>query len=265
MTNAPAGGRRRFFDLSGKHALVTGATGPLQRALAVALADAGANVSVTTLHDAQAEEVQANSILNECWSFGRRGEARRLDLTDAGAVERAVDELERSVGPFDILVNGVHEANVKPVVETTPAEWERELARNATSVFVATRAVGRRMLERGKGRVVTLVSIIEDRGIPNCATFGASQGAVLGFTRSAGIEWARRGVTVNALGLGFFDELPGPQRDEELHAVLERYIPLRRLGTPADLQAALLYLVSDEAGFMQAEVVTVDGAIAIHA
>lgn len=254
-----------FFDLSGKHALVTGATGPLQRALAVALADAGANVSLTTLHDDPAEEVQANSILNECWSFGRKGEVKTVDLTDAAAVDRAVGELEAAVGPFDILVNGVHEANIKPITETTAAEWERELSRNATSVFVATQAVGKRMLERGKGRVVALSSIIEDRGVPNCATFGASQGAILGFVRSAGIEWGRHGVTVNALALGFFDEMPGPQRDEALHAVLERYIPLRRLGAPADLQGALLYLVSDEAAFVMSETVTVDGAIAIHA
>lgn len=258
-------GRRRFFDLSGKHALVTGATGPLQRALAVALADAGADVSVTTLDDDRAQEVEANSIANECWSYGRRGAAKRLDLTDGDAVERVVGELESEIAPIDILVNGVHEANIKPIEDTTPAEWERELARNATSVFVATRAVGKGMLARGKGRVVTLVSILEDRGVPNCATFGASQGAILGFTRSAGLEWARRGVTVNALGLGFFDEAAGPQRDEQLHAVLERYIPLRRLGRPADLQGALLYLVSDEAGFMQAETIMVDGAIALHA
>jgi NAD(P)-dependent dehydrogenase (short-subunit alcohol dehydrogenase family) len=254
-----------FFDLTGKHALVTGATGPLQRALAVALADAGANVSLTTLHADKDEELQANSILNECWSFGRTGEVKTVDLTDAAAVDRAVGELEASVGPFDILVNGVHEANIKAITDTTAAEWERELSRNATSVFVATQAVGKRMLERGKGRVVALASIIEDRGVPNCATFGASQGAILGFVRSAGIEWGRHGVTVNALSLGFFDEAPGPQRDEQLHAVLERYIPVRRLGTPADLQGALLYLVSDEAAFVMSETITVDGAIAIHA
>jgi NAD(P)-dependent dehydrogenase (short-subunit alcohol dehydrogenase family) len=253
-----------FFDLSGKHALVTGATGPLQRALATALADAGANVSLTTLHADRAEEVQANSILNECWSFGRKGESKTVDLTDAAAVDRAVGELEASIGPIDILVNGVHEANIKPITDTSAAEWERELARNATSVFVATQAVGKRMLQRGKGRVVALASILQDRGVPNCATFGASQGAILGFVRSAGIEWGRHGVTVNALQIGFFDEMAGPQRDE-LHAVLERYIPLRRLGTPADLQAALLYLVSDEAAFVMSETITVDGAIAIHA
>ena len=173
--------------------------------------------------------------------------------------------LETSIGPFDILVNGVHEANIKPITETTAAEWERELSRNATSTFVATQSVGRRMLERGNGRVIMLVSILEDRGVPNCALFGASQGAILGFARSLGIEWGRQGVTVNAMGLGFYEEVAGPQNDEALHAVLERHIPVRRLGQPSDLQGTVVYLASDEAAFVESELFTVDGAIANHA
>ncbi|MPZ98468.1 MAG: SDR family oxidoreductase [Dehalococcoidia bacterium] len=262
MTN---GERPPFFDLSGKHALVTGATGPLQRAVAVALAEAGANVSLTTLHDAQDEEVQANSILNECWSTGRQGQAKRLDLTDPAAVDSAVEALEGEVGPIDILVNAAHAATIKPVAEASLDDWSSDMADNATSVFVATNAVGKRMLQRGKGRVITLVSILEDRGVPNCAIYGASQGAVLGFTRSLGIEWVRQGVTVNAIGIGFYDDVPGPQQDEATRAVLERYIPLRRLGTPQDLQGTVVYLASDESAFVDAEVLTVDGAIAIHA
>lgn len=254
-----------LFDLSGKHALVAGAAGPLGRALAVALAEAGADVSVTTLHDDAAEETEANSILNECWSMGRRGQAARVDLTDPAAVEAAVAAFEQEVAPLDILVNAGHSANIKPVLDATLEEWEREIARNATTVFVATQAVGRRMLQRGVGRVVNVVSILSGRGAPNAALFGASQGAVLGFTKSLGLEWGRGGVTVNALGIGFFDGVPGLQGDEELHGILQRYIPLRRLGTPDDLAGALVYLVSDEAGFVDSEMVMVDGAIAIHA
>lgn len=255
-----------YFDLSGKHALVTAATGPLQRALAVALAEAGATVSVTTLHDDSGEETEANSILNECWSTGSgEGRAVRLDLTNPSAVEEAVAALERDIAPIDILVNGAHEANIQPVVNVDLAAWENELSRNATSTFVATQAVGRRMLERGNGRVIVLVSILEDRGVPNCALFGASQGAVLGFARSLGIEWGRQGVTVNAMGIGFYDDVAGPQNDEALHAVLERYIPVRRLGQPSDLQGTVVYLASDEAAFVASEVLTVDGAIANHA
>ncbi len=260
-----------FFDLSGKHALVAGGTTPLARALAVALAEAGADVSLTTREATPQDEVQANSILNECWAAGAQGGAvKTLDLTDAAAVEAAVEALEREVGPIDILVNASHEANIKPVLEASAEEWQRELSRNATTVFVASQAVGRRMVERGKGRIINLVAGVHDRGIPNCAIFGASQAAVLGFTRSLALEWGRGEplvedrVTVNAIGLGFLADAPGPQADPELASVLERYIPVRRLGTAADVQGAVVYLASDEANFVNAELVLVDGAIAVH-
>lgn len=253
------------FDLTGRHALVTGATGPLGRALAVALAEAGANVSVTTTNDSAEEETQANSILNECWSIGRKGEARRVDLTNPTAFAAAVDALEAATGPIDILVNASHAANIKPAVEASLAEWDREISRNATTVFVTCTTLAKRMLGRGYGRIVNCVSVLHDRGIPNGGIFGASQGAVLGFTKSAAVEWVRGGVTMNALGLGFYDGIPGPQSDESVHAVLERYIPLRRLGKPEDLQGALVYLVCNEASYTDAEIFMVDGAIAVHA
>jgi len=254
-----------MFDLSGKHALVTGANGPLQRALAVGLAEAGADVSLTTATTEAAEEVQANSILNECWSIGRRGEALTLDLADEGVVEEAVAGLEERIGPIGILVNASHAAVVKPFVEMAPEEELGLFSRNVESVLVPTRVVGKRMLERGQGRVVNVASILGDRGVPNCAVFSATQGAIVGFTKALGIEWIRQGVTVNALGVGFYEDVPGPQQDPALREILEKYIPVRRLGQASDLQGALVYLASDEAGFIDSEVVVVDGAISVHA
>jgi NAD(P)-dependent dehydrogenase (short-subunit alcohol dehydrogenase family) len=119
-------------------------------------AEVGANVSVTTLHDTAEEETAANSILNECWSHGRKGIARRVDLTSPAAVEAAVAAIEAEVGPTHILVNAAHGANIKPVLESSLAEWQREIDRNATTVFVACQAAGRRMVERGYGRIVNL-------------------------------------------------------------------------------------------------------------
>lgn len=262
----------KMFDLKGKHALVTGATGPLARAAAVALAEAGATVSVTTTRRDQKEEVAANSILNECWSAGsQHGQAKTVDLTDYAAVEAAIEALEANVGPIDILVNAGHMANIKPVLESSLADWKNELDRNATAVFTATLAVGKKMVPRGKGRVINIVSNLYDRGVPNCTIYGASQGAVLGFTKNLGIEWGRGApleedrVTVNAIVIGFMEGVPGPQSDPALAEVLERYIPLRRLGTPGDIQGAVVYLASDATNFVNAETITVDGAIANHA
>ncbi len=261
-----------IFSLAGKHALVTGATSPLARALAVGLAEAGANVSVTTTADTAAEEVLANSILNECWAAaGASGRALTLDLTDPGAVDAAVTALERDIAPIDILVNASHGANIKPMLEASLTDWQTEIDRNATTAFVACQAVGRRMVARGGGRIINLVSVVHDRGVPNTALFAASQAAVLGLTRSLGVEWgrgeamARPRVTVNALGLGFYEGVAGPQGDEHLHAILERYIPLRRLGQPTDLQGAVVYLASDTTNYIQGELLMVDGAIGNHA
>jgi NAD(P)-dependent dehydrogenase (short-subunit alcohol dehydrogenase family) len=253
------------FDLSGRHALVTGATRPIARAIATALAEAGANVSVTTIRDDSSEAAEANSILEACTALGRSGTTRQLDLTDPVAVEAAVAAIESEVAPIDILVHAVHEANIKPVLDSSLDDWHRELNRNATSLFVTTQAVGRRMVERHYGRITTLTSVLHDRGAPHAALFGASQGAVLGYTKSLGLEWGRNGVTVNSITLGFFDDVPGLHNDEEVHAILERYIPLRRLGKPEDVQGAVVYLSSELAAFVNSETVLIDGAIAAHA
>ncbi len=262
----------QMFSLKGKHALVTGATGPLARAAAVALAEAGATVSVTTLRRNQRDEVEANSILNECWAAGSQsGQAKTVDLSDYAAVEAAIEALEASVAPIDVLVNAGHMANIKPMLESNTADWKEELDRNATGVFNATLAVGKHMVPRGSGRVINIVSNLYDRGVPNCALYGASQGAVLGFTKNLGIEWGRgeplveERVTVNAIVIGFMEGVPGPQSDPAMAEVLERYIPLRRLGQPRDIQGAVVYLASDRTHFVNAETIVVDGAIANHA
>ncbi len=262
----------RYFDLSGKNALVTGATTDIARALAVALAEAGAKVSVTTNAALSDQEVFANSILNECWAAsGQEGKSLTLDLTDASSFVDAIESLEQELGPIDILVNAPHFANIKPVLDSSLHEWTDELSRNATAVFVASQAVGRGMLARGKGRIINLVSNLYDRGVPNCALFGASQGAVLGFTKSLGLEWGggdaltKDRVTVNALGIGFYEGVAGPQNDPNLSPVLEKFIPLRRLGRPEDLRGAVVYLASDEADYVNAELLVVDGSIVNHA
>jgi NAD(P)-dependent dehydrogenase (short-subunit alcohol dehydrogenase family) len=261
-----------MFSLKGKHALVTGATGALARAAAVALAEAGATVSVTTLDATQKDEVAANSILNECWSAGSQsGQAKTVDLGNYAQVEAAVDSLERAVGQIDILVNAAHMANIKPVLESSLDDWKHELDRNATSVFNPTLAVGKRMVPRGKGRVINFVSDLHDRGVPNCALYGASQGAVLGFSKNLAIEWGRGEplvedrVTVNTIIIGFMEGVPGPHADPNMAEILERYIPLRRLGTPRDIQGAVVYLASDRTNFVNGETITVDGAIVHHA
>ena len=254
-----------MFSLEGKHCLVTGAISPLQRAFAVGLAEAGANVSLTTTSDNEDQEVMANSILNECWSIGVTGEALKVDLTNETQLDQKIVELETSIGPIDVLVNATHTAVIKPFLEFSTDEANDLFLNNVQSTLIPTSVIGRKMLARGKGKVINVVSILADRGVPNCAVFSATQGSILGFTRSLGIEWIRQGVTVNALGLGFYSDLPGPQQDDALREILEKYIPVRRLGTSTDLQGTLVYLSSDSSDFVDSEMIVVDGAISVHA
>ncbi len=237
-------------DLRGKHALVTGATTPLARALAVGLAEAGANVSVTTTTPVLAEEVQANSILNECWAAaGVSGRARTLDLTDPAAVDAALDALEREVAPVDILVNATHTAHLVAALDASVEDFRAQLDRHTTTTFVACQAVGRRMTERGaasgSGRVVNLVSLASDQVASGAALFSASQAAILGLTRALSAEWPT--VPVNALGIEFYD-------GGALSAA-----------SVAAVQEVVVTLASDDAREMHGELLAVDGSLADRA
>ena len=252
-------------ELAGRSALVTAAVGPLGRALAVGLAEAGLHVSVTTLTGAREEEFQAHSILNECWALGRRGDAHALDLADPDAVESMIGAVEAATGPLSVLVNGACAVPSVAAVEAGASDWERALRLGATAAYVPTLAAGRRMLARGRGRIVSVVSVLHDRGAPGGSLIGASSGAVAALTRSLGVEWARSGVTVNAIAVGLVEGLAGPHAGAPAPAALERYIPSRRVGRPDDLVGALIYLASDAAAYVNAEVVAVDGGLAVHA
>ena len=254
-----------MFSLEGKHCLVTGAISPLQRAFAVGLAEAGASVSLTTVSGDKDEEVMANSILNECWSIGANGEVLNVDLRNETQLDQKIVDLEANIGPIDALINASHTAVIKPFLEFSIDEQNQNFANNVQSTLIPTSVVGRKMLARGKGKVINMVSILAERGVPNCAIFSATQGSILGFTRSLGIEWIRHGVTVNALGLGFYIDLPGPQQDDTLREILEKYIPVRRLGASTDLQGALVYLSSESSNFVDSEMIVVDGAISVNA
>lgn len=233
-------------DLRGKHALVTGATTPLARVLAVGLAEAGANVSVTTTTPVLAEEVQANSILNECWAAaGVSGQARTLDLTDPAAVEAAINALEQEIAPIDILVNATQAAGLVATLDASVEDFRAQLDRHTTTTFVACQAAGRRMTERGAGRIANLVSLASDQVTSGSALFSASQAAILGLTRALATEWPA--VSVNALGIEFYD-------GGALSAA-----------SAAAVQEVVVTLASDDAQQMHGELLTVGGPLADRA
>ena len=180
-------------DLAGRHALVAGAAEGLGRALATGLAAAGANVSVTTRHDDLAEEVTANSILNECWSHGREGRALRLDLTDLEAVVEAFVQLEEELAPIDLLVSLAFDAPRTPADGST-GDWSAAIEAGATPAFVLARAIGPSMVSRRTGLIAAVLPPEPEARAD--APLRAARAAVVGLCEGLAAEWAESGVAV---------------------------------------------------------------------
>ena len=184
-------------DLAGRHALVAGAAEGLGRALATGLAAAGADVSVTTRHDEVAEEMTANSILNECWTYGREGRALRLDLTDLDAVSAAFAQLEQELAPIDVLVSLAFEAPPPPGPDGAPGDWSAAIEAGATPAFVLARAVGPSMIARRSGLIAAVLP--PEPVAAADAPLRAARAAVVGLCEGLAAEWAESGVAVQWL------------------------------------------------------------------
>jgi NAD(P)-dependent dehydrogenase (short-subunit alcohol dehydrogenase family) len=251
------------FSLAGKAALVIGASNPLGRAAAIALAEAGADVSVATTTRSQREEVAANSCANEIWALDRKGFAQSIDAADERDVESLVERAVSERGRLDILVNAQDLHFAKPALEISLAEWRRVIDANLTGVFLACRAAGREMLKRESGRIVNVSSVLAERGMANGSAYCAAQAGVLNLTRALALEWARSGVTVNAVGAGWIDA-GGFLADETMKRQLERYLPYKRLAAREEISGAVAYLASPAAAYLTGQVVWIEGGALSH-
>jgi len=251
------------FSLAGKNALVIGASNSLGRAAAVALAEAGANVGVTTSTRLQREEVAANSCANEVWALNRKGFAQAIDAADEADVRAAIERAVLEFGKLDVLVNAQDLPFAKPLTEITPAEWRRVLDANLTGVYLACRAAGERMLSQEYGRVINIASVLGERGMANGGAYCAAQAGVLNMTRALALEWARRGVTVNAIGAGWTEGM-GIIGGDEGRQALERYLPYKRLAKPEEIAGAVVYLASDAAAYLTGQVIWIEGGALSH-
>ena len=251
------------FSLAGKAALVIGASNPLGRAAAVALAEAGADVGVATTTRSAREEVAANSCANEIWALDRKGFAQAMDAADEREVDSLVERTVSEFGRLDILVNAQDVHFAKPALDISLAEWRRVIDANLTGVFLACRAAGREMVTHESGRIVNISSVLAERGMANGSAYCAAQAGVLNLTRALALDWARSGVTINAVGAGWIDA-GGFLADENMKRQLERYLPYKRLAEPEEISGAVVYLVSDAAAYLTGQVVWIEGGALSH-
>ncbi len=246
----------RMFGLSGKRAVVTGATSGLGAVMASALAGAGAEVVVGGRDPARAERVVA-AIREQ----GGSASAVLGDLGTSAGAERFAGAVQQDGAPVDVLVNsaGLFE---RADGEATPLEtWERALAINATATFVLCREIGRGMIARGRGKIINVGSTDGIIGVPDQVAYCASKGAVVQLTKTLGAEWIKRGVNVNAIGPCDFDTpmIAGALDDPEYADWIVQAIPAGRIGQARELAGAAIYLASDASDMVAGHMLMVDG------
>lgn len=242
--------------LDGKVAVVTGAGRGLGRAMAQALGEAGADVVV-----ASRTATELESFVADAERAGRRTLAVPTDVTDARAVDNLVERVLETFGHVDVLVNNSGIIATRPLLDQEPEEWDRVVATNLRGTYLMTRAVGRHLVAQGSGKVINIASNFALMGVAQHAAYSASKAAVIAFTRSMAVEWARHHVQVNAIAPGYFStELNADLRaDEQATDRVLRAIPARRMGLPAELSPWVLLLAGSASDFMTGETVVIDG------
>lgn len=253
------------FNLEGKVAVVAGVGQSLGKAVALALAEAGADVAVTSCTQERQEVRMVAEVATEIVKMGRKSLAISLDASHAEEVDSMVIRVVAQLGKLDILVNNTDLVFAKPCIEVSDEEWNKVIATNLNSVFFLSRAAARQMLKQGKGKIINITTGLALRGLPNGAAYCASKGGVIQLTRALSLEWARQNIRVNSIAGGWFADVPGPQQDETLRGSLLRYLPMRRLGQPHEIGAAAVYLASDASDVMTGDTLFIDGGVSIHA
>ncbi|MDT8853596.1 glucose 1-dehydrogenase [Paracoccaceae bacterium Fryx2] len=246
----------QLFGLTGRNALVSGASRGLGRGMALALAEAGADVVVTG-RDVAALEDTAAAIR----ALGRRALPLALDMRAPEGFQAAIDAAEAGFGPIGVLVNNAGMEQVCPSEDLTPATWDAILDTNLRGAFFLTQAVARHMLARRAGSVINLCSLTSYVGVPTAVPYGASKSGLLGMTRALSAEWARRGVRVNALAPGYFRTAmtEGFYADQGWAAGMLARIPQGRFGLPDDLAGAVVFFASDASGYVTGQCLGIDG------
>jgi gluconate 5-dehydrogenase len=256
-------GLRDLFGLTGQTALVMGASSGLGEECARALARAGADVGLVARR-AERLEALAASLRGD---FGVRTAVAPADVTETAAIEPVLDRVEKDLGPVRVLVNSFGVAPMSRAERHPRDKWDAAVALNLTATFEVAQAVGRRMIERGNGgRIILVSSVMGGRANPvhRAVGYAATKGAVDNLTRQLAVEWAKHGILVNALAPSYFPtEMTMDPRvgriPEEMEAEMIRRTPLGRVGRAGELETAVLFLAAPASSYVTGLVLPVDG------
>lgn len=249
-----------LFDLTGRVALVTGSSRGIGRAIAAGLADAGATI---VLHGVDPDRLRAaHEAFADRYGAGRVASVA-FDVTDAAAAADGIARVERDVGELRILVNNAGVQHRVPMLELDPADWDRVIRTNLTSAFLVGREAARRMMPRGRGKIINVASVQADLARPTIGAYTASKGGIRNLTRAMTAEWAAHGLQVNAIAPGYIHTQMTQNLvdDADFNAWITGRTPAHRWGTTQDLIGPAVWLASDGSDYVNGQVVFVDGGM----
>ena len=241
--------------LDGRVALVTGASRGIGRAIALGLAAKGAEVVAAARGD------HAAAVADEIRAAGGRAEAVAIDVTDSASVETAVAGVLARTGRVDILVNNAGVTRDQLMLRMKRDDWDEVIATNLTPAFVLVQAALKPMLKQRSGRIINISSVVGQTGNAGQANYAASKAGLIGFSKALAREVASRGVTVNVVAPGMIDTDMTKAITDKAQVDWAAQIPLGRLGTTADVAAAVCFLASDEASYITGQVLAVNGGM----
>ncbi len=247
------------MDLNNKIAIVTGGGRGIGRAIALKLAEVGANVVVNDVGETE----PAESVAEEIKAMGRQSMAILADVSSTEDVTRMVESTISTYGRIDILVNNAGITRDHLLLRMTDDDWNDVLRINLNSVFICTRAVLRHMMKQRWGRIVSIASIVGIVGNPGQANYAATKAGIIGFTRTVAKEVASRGITANVIAPGFIETVMTQKLEDNWQQELKKRIPAGYFGTPRDVAEAVAFLSSEEARYITGQVLGVDGGMAV--
>jgi 3-oxoacyl-[acyl-carrier protein] reductase len=246
----------KFMSLSGRVAFVTGASQGIGRACALKLATEGATVAV-----AARNQDKLNELVNEITAGGGKAAAFALDVTDEEQVKSAIKAALAQLGKIDILVNNAGITRDQLILRMKRADWDAVLQTNLTSAYLCTQQVTSSMLKQRWGRIINITSVFGQMGQAGQANYSASKAGLIGLTMAIARELGSRNITCNAVAPGFIETAMTEALGDDFKQSAAKQIPLGRVGSPADVAAAVAFLASDEASYITGHVLNVNGGL----
>jgi gluconate 5-dehydrogenase len=250
----------KLFDLSGRIALITGASQGLGFAIARGLGQAGATI---VLNGRNAEKLEKAVSMLSKEDLAVHGSL--FDIRDKDQILQKITEVEREIGPIEILVNNAGVQRIGPLETTEESAWKDLIDTNLTAVFLVTKQVVQGMIERKSGKIINICSLSSERSRPTLGPYAASKGGLKMLTKAMAVDWGKYNIQVNGIGPGYFlTAMMTPAKDPSFHDWVRSRTPMGRWGDPPELVGAAVFLASRASDFVTGQIINVDGGLSAN-